>query len=260
MAAIHGEVINGVAWLKVDNAPKRNAMTLAMWRAIPHWMAQFETNPDVRVVMLTGAGNQAFVSGADISEFAQVRSTPEEVEAYESAVRNAEAAIRDSVLPTVAAVNGLCYGGGLGLAGSCDLRYAARSARFRMPAARLGLGYGMTGVKAFLELLGPSSLKEVFFTGEPFEAERARQIGFVNQVFDDETFAEDAALLAGTIASNAPLTLRALKCAIRAINTPDDSRQQEAALHAIQACFDSADYKEGQLAFAQKRKPVFQGR
>ncbi|MDS1139383.1 enoyl-CoA hydratase [Pusillimonas sp. SM2304] len=260
MAAIHGEVMDGVAWLKVDNASKRNAMTLAMWRAIPHWMTQFEANPDVRVVMLTGAGNQAFISGADISEFAQVRSTPEDVEAYESAVRSAETAIRDSALPTVAAVNGLCYGGGLGLAGSCDLRYAARSARFRMPAARLGLGYGMTGVKAFLELLGPSSLKEVFFMGEPFDAERARQIGFVNQVFDDETFAEDAARLAETIASNAPLTLRALKRTIRAINTPDDARQQEEALQAIQACFDSADYKEGQLAFAQKRRPVFQGR
>src|SRR5690606_31702708 len=147
----------------------RNAMTLAMWRSIPHWMEQFEQQPEVRVVILTGTGNQAFVSGADISEFAEVRNTPENVERYEAAVRDAEAALRNSIVPTIAAINGRCYGGGLGLASNCDVRYAARSARFRMPAARLGLGYGMTGVKAFLELLGPASLKDVFFTGEPFD-------------------------------------------------------------------------------------------
>lgn len=260
MADILSEIIGRVGWLRVDNPPRRNAMTLQMWRKLPALIADFERNPQVRAIVLTGTGDKAFVSGADISEFAQVRNTPQDVEAYETAVDAAERALRDTLLPTIAAVNGLCYGGGLGLASSCDLRYAASSARFCMPAAKLGLGYGLPGVKAFLELLGPSSLKAIFFTGEPFDATLAAGMGFVNGVFDDDRFHDDVQEVARGIAANAPLTLRALKQAVKAVQEPANAALQKDAQAAIQACFDSADYQEGRLAFSQKRRPDFQGR
>lgn len=259
MAALLSEVIDGVGWLRVDNPQRRNAMTLAMWRAIPEQIRRFERE-GVRVVVLTGTGDKAFISGADISEFAQVRNTPEDVQAYEAAVSAAEAALSDTFLPTIAAVNGLCYGGGLGLAGSCDLRFAARSARFCMPAARLGLGYGLAGVQAFLNLLGPAALKEVFFTGEPFDAEHAQRIGFVQRVYADDAFLEGVTERAQVIAANAPLTLRALKSAIHALQAPGDASLEARALAAVQACFDSDDYQEGRAAFAEKRRPAFKGR
>lgn len=260
MPAMLNEVIGHVGWLRVDNPGRRNAMTLDMWKAIPQLIAQFEDNVQVRAIVLTGTGEKAFISGADISEFDRVRSTPQDVNAYEAAVRAAEGALRNTALPTIAAINGLCYGGGLGMAGSCDLRYAARSARFCMPAARLGLGYGLDGVEAFLKLLGPSSLKEIFFTGEPFDAQRAADIGFVNRVFDGDGFQHQVAQAANTIAANAPLTLRALKRAIHALHDKENTALKKEALAAIQACFDSADYQEGRAAFAQKRRPIFQGR
>jgi len=258
MAEILTEVIDGVAWLRVNNPERRNAMTLAMWKAIPQRIAQFEQDPAVRVVVLTGTGDKAFISGADISEFGQVRSTPADVEAYEAAVDAAEGALRNTRLPTIAAVNGLCYGGGLGMAASCDLRYAAKSARFCMPAARLGLGYGLSGVRVFIDLLGPAALKEVFFTGEPFDAAHAERIGFVNRSFSDAGFADQVQERARLIAGNAPLTLQALKLAVQAVQSSDPAAER-AAVAAVQACFDSEDYQEGRRAFAEKRKPVFQG-
>ena len=259
MAALLSEVIDGVGWLRVDNQPRRNAMTLAMWQAIPEQVARFEKE-GVRVVVLTGTGDKAFISGADISEFGRVRSTPEDVEIYEHAISAAEGALRDTFLPTIAAVNGLCYGGGLGLAASCDLRYAASSARFCMPAAKLGLGYALDGVQAFLNLLGPSALKAIFFTGEPFDAQHAQRIGFVNEVMSGADFLEQVTARVQVIAGNAPLTLRALKTAIHALQTPGDAALEQSALAAIQACFDSDDYKEGRAAFAEKRRPAFKGR
>lgn len=260
MATIHSEVAHGVGWLRVHNPERRNAMTLEMWRALPARLQEFEQDDAVRVVVLTGMGDKAFISGADISEFDRVRSTPDDVLAYEDAVRDAESALRNSVLPTIAAVNGVCYGGGLGLAGSCDLRYAARSARFCMPAARLGLGYGLDGVQAFLQLLGPAFLKEVFFTGTPFDAEQATRIGFVNRTFNDDTFFDEVTMLAQSIARNAPLTIKALKMSIRALQESNNESLTEDALTFIQACFDSDDYKEGRNAFAEKRQPRFRGR
>lgn len=260
MATIRSEVVNGVAWLRVDNPERRNAVTLDMWRALPSRLREFEQCGSVRLVVLTGTGDKAFISGADISEFDRVRSTPADVETYEDAVRDAESALRNTALPTIAAVNGICYGGGLGLAANCDLRYAARSARFCMPAARLGLGYGLEGVQAFLNLVGPASLKEIFFTGTPFDAEHAAHIGFVNRIFDDNTFATDVTALSESIASNAPLTLKALKVSIRALQESANVSLKHQALAAIQACFDSDDYKEGRTAFAEKRQPSFRGR
>lgn len=259
MASVLAEVIDGVGWLRVDNPKRRNAMTLKMWKGIPVRVREFEKDSAVRAIVLTGTGDKAFVSGADISEFGQVRSTPDDVEAYENAVREAEGALRDTQLPTIAAINGLCYGGGLGLASSCDLRYATRTATFCMPAARLGLGYGMEGVQAFLTLLSPAELKEIFFTGKPFDAEHAAHISFVNRVFNDDTFIEQVTEWAQCIASNAPLTLRALKSSIRALQKPGDISLEKGAVAAIQACFDSDDYKEGRAAFAEKRKARFQG-
>jgi len=259
MATLQSEVINGVGWLRVDNPERRNALTLAMWRAIPAEIRRFEET-GVRVVVLTGTGDKAFISGADISEFDKVRSTPTQVADYEGAVREAEASLRNTSLPTIAAVNGLCYGGGLGLAGSCDVRYASRSARFCMPAARLGLGYGIEGVEAFLSLLGPAALKEIFFTAEPFDAEYASRIGFVNRIFEADAFVDQVSQHVQTIAFNAPLTLRALKTAIRALQQTEDASLKQNALAAIQACFDSEDYREGRAAFAEKRRPSFKGR
>ena len=251
---------NGIGWMVFNQPEKRNAVSYDMWVAVPRIMADFESDPAVRVIVLTGAGDKAFISGADISEFEEKRGTPDAIAVYNKAGDLANKALIDATKPTISMIRGFCVGGGLGVALTTDLRICADDSRFAVPAAKLGLGYAYPGIKRLSDVVGPSFAKEIFFTGRLFTAEDARIMGLVNRVLpvaELETYVTD---YAGIIAGNAPLTVKAAKMAINAAVRDPDKRDHAALDAAVDACFDSEDYKEGRRAFMEKRKPAFQGR
>ncbi|MDR3497357.1 MAG: enoyl-CoA hydratase [Ancalomicrobiaceae bacterium] len=256
---ILAEIDGAVGRLIVDNPARLNAVTLAMWRAIPAAVARLEADPHVRLIIVTGGGAKAFVSGADISEFAAVRRDADSARSYEAANASAFRALRQAKKPTLAAIRGVCLGGGLGLAVACDLRLAAEGSTFGIPAARLGIGYPPECVGDVVAAVGPSRAKEMFFTARRIEASEAARIGLINSVVPAERFDAEIASLAATIAGNAPLTLQAAKSAIdRPLHDPDGSGLAQ-AVRLADACFESADFAEGRTAFLEKRQPVFRG-
>lgn len=247
-----------VATVTLRNEGRYNAMSMAMWQQLGATLAELNANTDVRAVVLRGDGDKAFVSGADISEFGEKRNDPASVAAYDTAVATAQAALANLRCPVIAAISGICYGGGLGLVLACDLRYASATAKFRMPAARLGLGYAYGGIQRMAAVIGVARASELFFTAHVYTADDALRIGLVGAVPDD-VFAFAAETAAG-IASNAPLTIRAAKQAFNALlagGQPDDVAAVDLA---VKACFKSEDYAEGRAAFAEKRTPLFKGR
>jgi enoyl-CoA hydratase/carnithine racemase len=253
--AIRVERQGFVARVTIDDAARHNAMSLSMWEALRDAFARIETDQASRVCVLRGAGDKSFVSGANISEFETQRSGDAAVRHYNEVVAQTQAAIVRSRVPVIAAISGYCYGGGMGLALSCDLRYAAPHSRFRMPAARMGLGYDVQNMRSILRSLGPIATAEAFYTARVYDAAQAQAMGMVNAVVDDVfVHCNDLAL---EIALNAPLTIQAAKQAIVAIH--EDTQDLSAVQAAVQACFTSKDYAEGRLAFAEKRAPQFTG-
>jgi enoyl-CoA hydratase/carnithine racemase len=249
----------GVAWLVLRNPGRLNAVRLEMWEAIPTAVAALDADPDVRVLVLRGAGQEAFASGADISEFRTHRGDAASAAAYEETTARAFTALLGFPKPLVAMIRGVCIGGGLAIAACADLRVAADDARFALPAARLGLGYHYAGVERLVQLLGPSAAAEVFFTARRYGAEEARAIGLVNRVVPAAELDTFTAGYAAEIAANAPLTLRAAKRAIAETQRDPAGRDLEAVRRLIAACFASADYAEGVRAFLDKRPPAFRG-
>lgn len=245
-----------LARITISDLARHNAMSLAMWQGLRDAFSQIEQDRTVRVCVLRGAGEKAFVSGANISEFDTQRNSEAASQHYNEQVAQAQRAIAHSRVPVIAAISGVCYGGGLGLALSCDLRYAAAHSRFRMPAAKLGLGYDVANMRSILANLGPIAAAEAFYTARVYDARQAREMGIVNAVVDD-VFGHCEAL-ALEIANNAPLTVQAAKKALVSL-ADQDPADLAAAQAAVQACFKSKDYAEGRLAFAQKRPPQFTG-
>ena len=249
-----------IGWMQFNNPARHNAVSLDMWNAVPEIMAEFERDDDIRVVVLSGAGGKAFISGADISEFAEKRSSRETIIEYNRIAGLANAAIIGFPKPTIAMIQGYCVGGGLGVALCCDLRLAADDARFAVPAAKLGLGYAFDGIKRLVDVVGPSFAKEIFYTARQFDAAEALTMGLVNRAVPAagiETYVRE---YAGTIGGNAPLTINSVKfCVNEAVKDPD-KRDLAAAQAAVDNCFASADYVEGRTAFMEKRKPAFRGR
>lgn len=248
-----------LGFIVFDQVERHNALTLDMWRAIPEAAHALGSDPEVRVVILRGAGDAAFVAGADISEFEQSR-TPENVERYERINHAAYAALADIDKPVIAMIHGFCIGGGLAIALSADIRYAADDARLGIPAARLGLGYSLPGLQTLREVVGPSRAKEILFTAKRYSAQEGLTMGLLNAVFPKASLEREVYALAQTMAHNAPLTLKAVKKGIRELGRPPAERDTAGANAAVAACFESADYREGVRAFLEKRSPRFEGR
>ncbi len=246
-----------VATITFCNERRFNAMSLSMWLKLGDLLESLNQDPNIRALVLRGEGERAFVSGADISEFGEQRNDPASVANYDRAVSRAQGALAQFASPVIAAISGICYGGGLGLVLACDLRYASESAKFRMPAARLGLGYAYGGVKRMMSILGPAKASEVFYTAKVFEAQEAFSLGLLNGVESDVfSKAHETATL---ISQNAPLTIKAAKMAFNAALNGSDAHEVALVDEAVKNCFKSKDYLEGRAAFAEKRNPLFKG-
>jgi len=252
------ETEGAIGWMTFNKPARRNAVSLDMWEAMPVILDRFEQDPEVRVIVLKGAGDQAFVSGADISQFETARSSPETSALYEQAIDTANERLIGCTKPTIAMIRGFCIGGGLAIALGCDIRIAEDGARFAIPAARLGLGYGAAGVKKLMEIVGPSFVKEIFFTARQFSAGEALGMGLINRVTPGGSLEEFTRQYFAMICSNAPLTLLAVKATVAEL-ARGDKADLETCDRLVKACFDSQDYVEGRRAFMEKRRPIFRG-
>ena len=249
----------GIGWMIFNQPEKHNAVSLEMWAAVPKIVAAFEADRDVRAIVLAGAGERAFISGADISEFEQRRDSEDAIKAYDRISEAAHVALFAACKPTIAMIRGICYGGGVGIALMTDVRICSSDATFAIPAAKLGVGYRYSGIKRLVDVVGPSFAKEIFFLAGRFTAEDARIMGLVNRVVAPTELESFVRNFASTISANAPLTIKAAKMAINAAVEDPERRRLDAIEEAINACRASSDYVEGRRAFMQKRKPVFTG-
>ncbi len=242
-----------------SNPPRLNAMTLEMWRALPGAVAALDADPEVRVIVCRGDGERAFISGADISQFERLRATVAAQAEYERALEEAYRAPMKATKPVLASIRGVCMGGGLGFAAACDLRIAADDVAFRMPAARLGLGYSPAGVRRFVHLIGAANTADIFFSARTFDAADAHHMGFVNRVVPAAALDGEVEAYCRMIGENAPLSLAASKAAIRAVLADPADRDLAALDRMVDECYRSEDYREGRTAFMEKRTPRFKG-
>ncbi|WP_426391791.1 enoyl-CoA hydratase [Variovorax sp. R-27] len=246
--------------IRFNNPARHNALSVDMWEAVPQLLRVAQDDDRVRLVVFSGAGEKAFVSGADISQFEDMRAAREAVARYEAMAEDALMSIHDFPKPTLACIRGYCIGGGVNVAISCDIRIAAQDAVFSIPAARLGLGYRYSAMKNLVDLIGPGAAKDLFFTARRIDAAEARSLGLVTRVSAPDALDKLLAEYTGAMAENAPLTIAAGKAITREILKPSPELDLALCNSLIRGCFESADYTEGRTAFMQKRKPVFTGR
>jgi enoyl-CoA hydratase/carnithine racemase len=248
-----------VGYLTFNNPERHNAVSLEMWEAAEGFLDDFRSDDNIRVVVVTGAGSKAFVSGADISKFENERATKEASERYNAAVDRAYNAFYNFPKPTIAMIRGYCIGGGVGLALCCDMRICTEGSKFAVPAAKLSLGYRYDPLKKLVDVVGPSFAKEIFFTARQFTAAEAQTMGLVNRVLPDGELESYVRNYADVIAANAPLTIDSVKFIVAQTVLDESKRDLKKCEEMVQACFASNDYKEGRKAFMEKRKPLFTG-
>lgn len=243
-----------------NNPEKRNAISLDMTLAAADVLADFAADDSIRVIVLSGAGTKAFISGGDISKFESQRANPEQVEEFNRKAALFRTRMSETTKPTIAMIRGYCLGGGLTVALMCDIRIAADDARFGVPAARLGVAYLPEALRQLVELVGPSAAKDIMYSARQFGAQEAFRLGLVNQVVSAAELESCVESYAQTIAGNAPLTIVAARTTIEDILKDPARRDPAACARAMAACFGSEDYAEGRRAFMEKRKPVFKGK
>lgn len=249
-----------IGWITFNNPARHNAVSMVMWEALFDIVSDYGKDDAIRVIVVKGAGDKAFVSGADISEFEEKRSSPETTQAYRQMSQRASKALKQVNKPTIAMIRGFCIGGGVSTALGCDMRIAAEDAKFGVPAARLGLGYEYEGVRRLMDVVGPSFAKEIFFTGRQFTAQEALAMGLINRMVPADRLESYVREYAAAIAANAPLTVSSIKTIVAQALKDESDRDYELCDEVVDRCFNSADYVEGRRAFMEKRKPKFTGR
>jgi enoyl-CoA hydratase len=251
---------DGIGIVTFNNPDKRNAMSLDMWEGLGQSLVELRDDPDVRVVVLTGAGDKAFVSGADISQFEKTRHNAEASEQYSKRSAAQRALLGDYPKPTIACIRGFCLGGGMQVAMLADIRFAAENSQFGIPAAKLGIAYGYDGLRNLVSLVGPSWARLIMYTGMRIGSAEALRIGLVDRVLPDAELWDATLEIARTISGNAPLAIKAAKITIAQVLKDPDARDLDAIKAIGTACMDSEDFREGRRAFMEKRKPEFKGR
>jgi enoyl-CoA hydratase/carnithine racemase len=255
---VYLEASGGIATIVLNRPHKRNALTFGMWQRLPELLAEFETDPESKVLILRGAESKAFSAGADISEFETLRATPKDNEKYNAVADRAQETLATLTKPTIALVQGACVGGGCGLAVSCDLRLCGSSAMLAITPAKLGIVYPVSLTKRLVDLVGPARTKAMLFIGAPLTAQQAYDIGLVDQVHDPDVVEAEAVALAETIASRAPYSIRATKHVVSLISAGLTAESDETLAIRTRAV-DTDDYREGVRAFLEKRPAVFTG-
>ncbi len=254
--------VDGAIGNIVFNNPERhNAVSLEMWDAVEIALSEFREIDDVRVIILSGSGGKSFVSGADISKFEKERGSKQATEHYNRRLKLVYDVIENFPKPTISMINGYCIGGGLNLAACTDIRIASDKSKFAMPAAKLALGYPFDAIRRLINAIGPASAKQLMFSAKSIDAERALILGLVQEVVSEDALSNHVETLAETIASNAPLTVAAMKfIAMQVMNSDPDTRDLTTCDAMVAECFKSEDYVEGRNAFMEKRRPNFKGR
>src|SRR5580700_468792 len=251
-------ITDGVGVITFNNPEKRNAMSLDMWEGLGHALVELRDDAEVRVVILAGAGDKAFVSGADISQFEKNRHNAQASEEYAKKSAAQRALLADYPKPIIACIRGFCLGGGMQVAMSADIRIASDNSQFGIPAAKLGIAYGYDGLKNLVSLVGPSWARLLMYTGMRIDSAEAVRIGLINRMVPDTELWGATMEIARTISGNAPLAIKAAKITIAQVLKDESHRDMDAIKQIGIDCMDSEDFREGRTAFMEKRKPRFQ--